>query len=203
MSSRLKFQQEMPRTYSLDESTSFSASPAFLRFSSRTWIPFTLSSRGGSFFTKEFRNQSCDFAPLKNLCSSSFEADGLFDGSFWRHIATTSLKYLVNLPLSPSTSNVGGGFCKVMRRTFMGGYLANGACPWASSKHVIPRDHMSARQSYPPTCSMTSGAIQHGVPTNVWRDLLLSPKFTAVTPKSASITLPLSSTKMFPALTSR
>jgi hypothetical protein len=33
--------------------------------------------------------------------------------------------------------------------TFMGGYLENGAWPWASSKAVIPKDHISALQKSP------------------------------------------------------
>lgn len=47
------------------------------------------------------------------------------------------------------------------------------------------RNHL---QNKPPTCSMTSGAIQHGVPTNVFRTLFLvmSPPAArkALTPKS-------------------
>lgn len=35
---------------------------------------------------------------------------------------------------------MGGGFCNVIISTFMGGYLANGAWPWASSRSVMPRD---------------------------------------------------------------
>lgn len=77
---------------------------------------------------------------------------------------------------------VGGGFCSVIMRTFIGGYLANGAEPCASSSSVIPRDlqprtggmssrcgsykqktfgarQMSASGPYPPDCSITSGAI--------------------------------------------
>lgn len=36
----------------------------------------------------------------------------------------------------------------VMRSTFMGGSLANGAWPCASSRMVIPKDQMSARLLY-------------------------------------------------------
>ena len=35
---------------------------------------------------------------------------------------------------------VGGGFCNVIISTFMGGYLANGAWPCASSRSVMPSD---------------------------------------------------------------
>jgi hypothetical protein len=61
-----------------------------------------------------------------------------------------------------------GGMCWVGKAlTFMGGYLANGAWPWQSSSTVMPRLQISAWKSYPSTCSITSGAIQHGVPTKV------------------------------------
>jgi hypothetical protein len=36
----------------------------------------------------------------------------------------------------------------VISRTFMGGYRANGACPCASSRIVMPNDQMSAKQLY-------------------------------------------------------
>eukprot|EP00834_Sanchytrium_tribonematis_P009248 NODE_1914_length_519_cov_0.690476.p2 type:complete len:117 gc:universal NODE_1914_length_519_cov_0.690476:79-429(+) len=50
---------------------------------------------------------------------------------------------------------------------------------------------------------MTSGAIQHGVPTNVFLDCFLSTSNEAVTPKSPNRTVPSSSIKTFPALISR
>ena len=50
------------------------------------------------------------------------------------------------LPLSDS--RVGGGFWMVINSTFMGGSLANGAWPCASSRMVIPKDQMSARLLY-------------------------------------------------------
>jgi len=56
------------------------------------------------------------------------------------------------------------------------------------------------------TCSMTSGAIQHGVPTNVWRtfsrDESLPAESHALTPKSAIITLPSSPSRILPAFMS-
>ncbi len=36
----------------------------------------------------------------------------------------------------------------VIRSTFMGGSLAKGACPCASSRMVIPKDQISARLLY-------------------------------------------------------
>ena len=56
------------------------------------------------------------------------------------------------------------------------------------------------------TCSMTSGAIQHGVPTNVCRTLSRTRSLPvanqALTPKSAIITEPSWPNKMLPALMS-
>uniref|UniRef100_A0A2P2MQN1 Uncharacterized protein n=1 Tax=Rhizophora mucronata TaxID=61149 RepID=A0A2P2MQN1_RHIMU len=63
---------------------------------------------------------------------------------------------------------------------------------------------MSALKSYPCNCCITSGAIQHGVPTKVFLERCRSPvsNMQADTPKSANLTTPLESTKIFPALTS-
>ncbi len=56
------------------------------------------------------------------------------------------------------------------------------------------------------TCSMTSGAIQHGVPTNVCRTESLTRSLPvanqALTPKSAIITDPSEPSNMFPAFIS-
>jgi hypothetical protein len=56
------------------------------------------------------------------------------------------------------------------------------------------------------TCSITSGAIQQGVPTNVCltfcRDKSLPVANHAETPKSAIWTVPSSPSKIFPALIS-
>lgn len=55
------------------------------------------------------------------------------------------------------------------------------------------------------TCSMTSGAIQHGVPTKVLATFRRFPYPTShpATPKSASFTRPSSPKRMLPALMSR
>ena len=60
--------------------------------------------------------------------------------------------------LPRSASKVGGGFWMVISSTFMGGYRAKGACPWAISRMVMPKDQMSARQLYLPnrTCQGSS-----------------------------------------------
>lgn len=50
--------------------------------------------------------------------------------------------------LRPLSSRVGAGFCSVIKRTFIGGNLANGACPWHISRSVMPKDQMSAEKSY-------------------------------------------------------
>lgn len=56
------------------------------------------------------------------------------------------------------------------------------------------------------TCSMTSGAIQHGVPTKVCLtfclDMSLSVANHADTPKSAICTVPSSPSSIFPAFIS-
>lgn len=55
------------------------------------------------------------------------------------------------------------------------------------------------------TCSITSGAIQHGVPTNVLATFRRLPYPTShpATPKSASLTRPSSPRRILPALMSR
>ena len=60
------------------------------------------------------------------------------------------------------------------------------------------------RAAHPVVCSITSGAIQQGVPTNVLRARFCAPhdpprSMVAATPKSASITCPLASIRMLPA----
>ncbi len=74
----------------------------------------------------------------------------------------------------PLSSSVGGGFCSVMSSTFMGGNLANGACPCAISSSVMPKDQMSAELSYPDVCSITSGAILHRAQTGTGSQASLS-----------------------------
>lgn len=51
--------------------------------------------------------------------------------------------------------------------TCIGSSSLFGAVPSAISIAVIPSDQISALISYPSYCSMTSGAIQQGDPTNV------------------------------------
>uniref|UniRef100_A0A182J0G7 Uncharacterized protein n=1 Tax=Anopheles atroparvus TaxID=41427 RepID=A0A182J0G7_ANOAO len=151
------------------------------------------------------------FAFLKNGCFSSSLAVGRFDGSFCRH-SPISLRNVFPYALywsfsSAPVSIVGGSFWSVSISTFIGGYLWYGAVPVAISIAVIPNDQMSALKSYPWSCSITSGAIQHGVPTNVWRTFCRdrSPPVAshALTPKSAICTVPSSPSRMLPALMSR
>uniref|UniRef100_A0A182NWP6 Uncharacterized protein n=1 Tax=Anopheles dirus TaxID=7168 RepID=A0A182NWP6_9DIPT len=151
------------------------------------------------------------FAFLKNGCFSSSLAVGRFEGSFCRH-SPISLRNVFPYALywsfsSAPVSIVGGSFCSVNISTFIGGYLWYGAVPVAISMAVIPNDQMSALKSYPWSCSITSGAIQHGVPTNVWRTFCRerSPPVAshALTPKSAIWTVPSSPSSMLPALMSR
>ena len=74
-----------------------------------------------------------------------------------------------------------------------------GGRPVSSSITVQPRDQMSALVDAP-LSSMTSGAIQKGVPTKVWRSVLVS---CAATPKSASLTFPDAESRTLAALMSR
>lgn len=63
---------------------------------------------------------------------------------------------------------------------------------------------LHSQTAHPCVCSMTSGAIQQGVPTKVLRATFLLPhepprSIVAATPKSASTTCPSVLIKMFPA----
>ena len=51
-----------------------------------------------------------------------------------------ALAYVLQCMQRSKEHTVGGGFCSVIINTFMGGNLANGAWPCASSRSVIPRD---------------------------------------------------------------
>ena len=73
---------------------------------------------------------------------------------------------------------------------------------------LVPTGARSVQRprAHPVVCSMTSGAIQQGVPTKVLRAMFWLPQepprsMVAATPKSASITCPLASIKMLPACT--
>ena len=95
---------------------------------------------------------------------------------------------------------VGGGELIIYSKTLIAGNSLFGASPYESSIAVIPKDQMSALISYPSDYSITSGAIQHGDPTNVYR---FYPALTcADTPKSLRKILPSLSIKTFPALIS-
>uniref|UniRef100_A0A182IPB1 Uncharacterized protein n=1 Tax=Anopheles atroparvus TaxID=41427 RepID=A0A182IPB1_ANOAO len=76
-----------------------------------------------------------------------------------------------------------------------------GGFPSAISRAVMPSDQMSATQSYP-ISSITSGAIQNGVPMTVFRFAIVSVSCPA-TPKSASFAWPSELSSMLPALMSR
>ena len=54
---------------------------------------------------------------LKNLCSSSWAAEGRLLGSFTRHLATMSRMDLLKCFLPVSLSSVGGGFWIVISST--------------------------------------------------------------------------------------
>ena len=76
-----------------------------------------------------------------------------------------------------------------------------GGCSVSSSTTVQPTLHTS-HAALTPAISITSGAIQYGVPTTLV--LLLAPSFTRVaTPKSASFTWPPFVVRMLAPLMSR
>jgi len=105
-------------------------------------------------------------------------ASGLLVGSFWRHAPTNSSNSGLNWP----SGRVGGGEFRITSKTFIAVWDEFGASPNANSIAVMPSDQISALKSYPSVYSATSGAIQHGDPTNV---CFLVPSFTcALTPKS-------------------
>lgn len=75
-----------------------------------------------------------------------------------------------------------------------------GGLPVRSSKTVQPTDQMSQAEVIWPDISITSGAIQYGVPAN---EIFFTASVSLVaTPKSASFTTPFSVTKMLPPLIS-
>lgn len=105
-----------------------------------------------------------------------------FSGSLLRHASTNSLKGFEQLPVS-----WGGLFLGIRKRTLMGCNSELGGSPLASSMAVMPRDQMSALLSQQ-DCLMTSGAIQNGVPTNVFRLLVVFVNWPA-TPGKFKISL--------------
>lgn len=107
-------------------------------------------------------------AVRKKGSARSRSAVGRAVGSLQRHIATTSANAREYLYLPPVRSSVGGSLFKILASTRAGGSRECGARPCASSSAVIPRLQMSADESY---CFwlITSGAIQHGVPTKLFR----------------------------------
>ena len=60
---------------------------------------------------------------------------------------------------------VGGGFCSVIMRTFMGGYLANGALPCANSSSVMPSDlRIAAPRWLRPAPTPIAPSLLHAAP---------------------------------------
>lgn len=76
-----------------------------------------------------------------------------------------------------------------------------GGLPVKSSMTVHPRDHMSALVDAP-LSSMTSGAIQLGVPATSFISRSMARRLRE-TPKSDSLTLPFLVVRMFAALRSQ
>lgn len=137
--------------------------------------------------------------PKNCLCSeSSCWVVILFSGSFWRQLLT---KFLNSIDQSSCFDRVGGAEFRITSNTLIAGNSELGASPWANSIDVTPRDQISALKSYPSSLySITSGAIQHGDPTNV---CLLCPTLTcALTPKSLKNMFPSRSINILPAFMS-
>lgn len=86
--------------------------------------------------------------------------------------------------------SLGGGFRGIKNNARIGWRSQSGGCDSAISRAVIPRDHKSLLLSYVASGfssqAITSGAIQYGVPMNVFlRPIVLSN--WALTPKSTGI----------------
>mmetsp|Transcript_12002 Transcript_12002/g.28467 ORF Transcript_12002/g.28467 Transcript_12002/m.28467 type:complete len:248 (-) Transcript_12002:713-1456(-) len=133
-----------------------------------------------------------------NLWLSSCFAVGRFLGSFWRQLAQKSCIGRLHRSFP---ARCGGGSRLIMKITRMGWTAHRGGTCSAISIAEMPSDHTSTFPSYLLSW-MTSGAIQCGVPTNVF--LLDSVAVSrAATPKSASFTSPELVSRMLPHLTSR
>lgn len=80
------------------------------------------------------------------------------------------------------------------------------ACHWVLKNLTKMVNNYKIDKNSSLTCSITSGAIQQGVPTKVCRtfsrELSFPAASQALTPKSAIITLPSSPSRMLPALIS-
>mmetsp|Transcript_7812 Transcript_7812/g.13607 ORF Transcript_7812/g.13607 Transcript_7812/m.13607 type:complete len:268 (+) Transcript_7812:219-1022(+) len=102
--------------------------------------------------------------------------------------------------------SVGGSLSGIWSSAFIGCTSESGGVTCASSKHTMPIDQMSLFMSYglmdADLLSITSGAIQYGVPMNEYAPtgLLAS---SAATPKSASLQRPSEHSRMLAALMSR
>ncbi|RNA37049.1 hypothetical protein BpHYR1_023760 [Brachionus plicatilis] len=150
-------------------------------------------------------NLPCLVVTSGSLFSSSIKWStvGLRSKSFTRHFLTKSL---YSGDQSLGFLRVGAGLRGILNKARIGCSSDKGGSPSASSIAVIPSDHMSARQSYSYSicCShaITSGAIQNGVPTDVFRRLIVVLRW-ALTPKSTSLMVPFSVIKILWPLTSR
>ena len=114
--------------------------------------------------------------------------------SFWRQSETKSRKAVDHwLP-----SSAGGSAFGMRSSTFIGCSSAYGGSPLHISMAVIPRDQISAFESYW-SCRITSGAIQKGVPTKV-QHLDMVAVIWPATPKSANLTKPFSESRTLAAL---
>ena len=118
-------------------------------------------------------------------------------GFFLRHEVTKLRKVSDHSKL---VFNDGDSFWAIWYKALIAFKLKYGGLRSANSIQVIPNDHTSTLPSYWPSsiASMTSGAIQYGVPTNEFAGEHIDAE-----PKSANLTVPFSVSKIFPAFTSR
>mmetsp|Transcript_51579 Transcript_51579/g.129401 ORF Transcript_51579/g.129401 Transcript_51579/m.129401 type:complete len:275 (+) Transcript_51579:2730-3554(+) len=110
---------------------------------------------------------SCPPGLSTNGCCKSWSAGRRLSGFFCRHALTNDENSSDHLS---GSANAGGSFFGMCSRAFMGCMWLSGGKPWLSSSSVMPNDHMSAFALYglcPVLVSITSGAIQWGVPVNV------------------------------------
>ena len=104
------------------------------------------------------------------------------NGSFSKHLERKSFRS------SEIFSGIGIGSCTILIMAEQGCKVKYGGFVVRSSITVQPRLQISQAEVSWPFISMTSGAIQYGVPTT---ELLFSESVSLVaTPKSASLTIP-------------
>ena len=109
--------------------------------------------------------------------------DGLFSGAFTNH---ESMKFLSRG--DTDLSGTGASCVATCQSIFMGAFLSKGGDPSHNSMATMPRDQISTPKPYS-YFSITSGAIQHGVPRTALRVGFSAVSCVAI-PKSPILTVP-------------